>query len=810
MGVRNARIALRLGVRVFALLASSGIVACTSGLDFDGLAEAGALELSDAGVGDEFALSSEGSVSTKPDLSDAGSMSAPPQIGSSRDAGTKRDAGADAASTTLRLVTSVPGRGGTNVAPETDLSLTFNHPVEAGSGDILLLETLDDVTVDSVEVTGQRVSFDETTVDVTWEAELSHDTEYTIVIPAGAIVDSDGRPFVDWAEPGAFTFRTGLPTPVSLSSTTPEYGAVDVELDANIELEFNVDIVAGAVGSIALVEADTLEVLDEQRISDSPRITIDGAVLTYDPGVELAYEADYFVTLNEGAIRSAAGALFEGFDDDGALTFTTRAPPAPALVGTSPADDAIGVDPEANLVLQFDVPISVGTGLASVFQASDDQLVEALDVTGPRVSVTDVALTIDLTAALDNSTEYYVNISSGAVLSEFGTSYDGLDDASSFDFTTAAEPPTPLLLVSSTPMDDATDVNANANLVLVFSEAVVAGAGNITIFRAMDNTVFETIPATDDRVTIIGQTVTVDPTGVLADDTEYYVIVGAGTFESESGASYRGLLTADAFDFRTAASFSLTSTEPADDASDVSPPRSLVLEFSGPAELLGGDLVVSASGVVETIAVDGPQVTVDGSIVTVQLNAPLKYDTSYFVTLSADAVGEVGGDPFAGLSGTNAWNFSTVTACDANESLGPNGACFYVFATMGSEVNWDDARLACRSHDDGWDLAALRSANLQTFIEGLAAAEAPGEQLWIGASDAGTEGQWLWVTDDTQFWEGGIGGSVVGSQYANWKSDQPSGDSQNCARILPESDGWQWADAPCDETYGFICEGPTN
>jgi len=44
--------------------------------------------------------------------------------------------------------------------------------------------------------------------------------------------------------------------------------------------------------------------------------------------------------------------------------------------------------------------------------------------------------------------------------------------------------------------------------------------------------------------------------------------------------------------------------------------------------------------------------------------------------------------------------------------------------------------------------------------------------IWLGGSDAGTEGNWIWDGDNDgigpQFWSGGPGGTPVGGLYANW------------------------------------------
>jgi len=60
---------------------------------------------------------------------------------------------------------------------------------------------------------------------------------------------------------------------------------------------------------------------------------------------------------------------------------------------------------------------------------------------------------------------------------------------------------TPPTILSLSPADESTDVSVNTNLVMIFSEDVFAGAGNITIRRSSDNIAVETIGVTSGQVT---------------------------------------------------------------------------------------------------------------------------------------------------------------------------------------------------------------------------------------------------------------------------------------------------------------------
>ena len=63
-----------------------------------------------------------------------------------------------------------------------------------------------------------------------------------------------------------------------------------------------------------------------------------------------------------------------------------------------------------------------------------------------------------------------------------GNSYAGIADATTLNFTSAADNVSPTL-VSSSPADNATGVAVDANIVLTFNESVDAESGNITLFK---------------------------------------------------------------------------------------------------------------------------------------------------------------------------------------------------------------------------------------------------------------------------------------------------------------------------------------
>ncbi len=103
------------------------------------------------------------------------------------------------------------------------------------------------------------------------------------------------------------------------------------------------------------------------------------------------------------------------------------------------------------------------------------------------------------------------------------------------------------------PADNATAVSPTTNLVLTFSENMSAVAGkNITIKKTSDDSTVETIDATNSKVTVTGNQVTINPDTILSDLTSYYVQIESGAFVDSATNPYAGMSATTAWNFTTA------------------------------------------------------------------------------------------------------------------------------------------------------------------------------------------------------------------------------------------------------------------
>ena len=104
----------------------------------------------------------------------------------------------------------------------------------------------------------------------------------------------------------------------------------------------------------------------------------------------------------------------------------------------------------------------------------------------------------------------------------------------------------PPSLLLSAPTAGATGLSVGSDLVLTFSEDVLAGAGNIIFTDTTDASDNFNIPVTDPRVTIVNNVVTVDLSAQLLEfNSGYEVTMASGVFTDTGSTAFAGLSSGD-------------------------------------------------------------------------------------------------------------------------------------------------------------------------------------------------------------------------------------------------------------------------
>ena len=106
-------------------------------------------------------------------------------------------------------------------------------------------------------------------------------------------------------------------------------------------------------------------------------------------------------------------------------------------------------------------------------------------------------------------------------------------------------------LLSTTPVDNYTNVSPTANIILTFTESVSKGTGNIYIVRTSDNEIVETIAIGSGQVTGSGTTWTIDPSITLGAGVSYAVRIDPKVFVDADGTVFKGISNNTTLNFTT-------------------------------------------------------------------------------------------------------------------------------------------------------------------------------------------------------------------------------------------------------------------
>lgn len=224
---------------------------------------------------------------------------------------------------------------------------------------------------------------------------------------------------------------------------------------------------------------------------------------------------------------------------------------APLLMIKNPSDDATSVATGSNLGATFNEAVQAGTGNITIKKTSDNSEVEIFNVaSSPQLTFSAKQVTINPTANLEVGIGYYVQIDSTAILDLSGNAYAGIfdPDTTSWSFTSDNTPPVLTSLSPATP----TKAHAGTRLMAQFNESVQAGTGTVTIYKASDDSLVETVDVTTPgAIANNGGVIAIVRSVVLEPNTAYYVNASAGAVQDISGNPAAAITGTSAWTFTT-------------------------------------------------------------------------------------------------------------------------------------------------------------------------------------------------------------------------------------------------------------------
>ncbi|HSW07390.1 Ig-like domain-containing protein [Aquabacterium sp.] len=559
--------------------------------------------------------------------------------------------GADTSAPVLQAVS--PADNSSSAAIGANLVLNFNEPMKAGSGSISIFNA-NGTLVDSIAANDTaQVRFNGNSATVDPSFNLVAGRSYFVTISADAFTDLAGNAYTGFGGSTAWNFSTTSSdtTAPLLTTLTPSDDATAVAIDADLVMAFNESVFAGS-GNIIIRSGS--QVVRTIAIGDTSQVTIEGSLVHISPAGNLNTNASYSVTIAAGALRDAAGNSFAGLLTTTDWTFNTASATdiddypygtetqGVVVVNAAPTSGSIEVPGDNDLLY---VDLVQGVSYTFTLQRT------AGGLSDPYLGLFDPSVQLvaddDDSAGSGNSRISYTATETGthylAVLDYYDEGTGGYTLRATTQDTVA---PT---LQSFTPADGSTRVAVGANLVLKFSETVLAGSGSIQVLNSSGQVLREIHANDTSAVTINGSTITIDPGANLPAGSSFTVTIDADAFHDASGNDFAGLAGSTAWNFSTATAAGTDDYPLSTDTTGVVPTTGVAVRarIDSPAD---GDLfkVALEAGVTyrfdmiapQTEAVDpylalyGPQPEV-ALIAYDDDSGPLPFDAQLYFTPSA-------------------------------------------------------------------------------------------------------------------------------------------------------------------------------
>lgn len=477
-----------------------------------------------------------------------------------------------------RLVATSPGNGDAGVPVNALVMLNFDEPLNT----VNFLRGIR-VVASGVSLPGSfALSDGNRRVTFTSAAALPANTLHAIVVDT-EVTDLVGNPLDN---PGSITFDTTNVGDIVFPTVTqvdPINGATGVATNAVVRLQFS-----ERINPLTVTESNFFISLQSFgiRVPGSVTVAANGRSATFTPDAPLLGNTAYFV--QAFSITDLAGHQVSF-----ASTFTTGGgadATGPTVVTVSPPAGATNVPVNAHVVVQLSEPVSTLSvnGAAFTLTQSGTPVAGAITLSNDRRSVT-----FTPTNALATSSNYTINVStltdlSGNAMTPFSSSFT--TSASSTADTTRPS------VLSVSPLNNATGVAVNTQIVVTFNEVIDATTVN-------SNTVSVTIDSFSGIVpgsyAVNGAALTFTPASPLPANVRVRVSIFnvrdlANNENNFFGSSF--VTTADTPDTTPPQVVMVT---PSDGATNITINTPVILTFSEPLDpntLFGNNIALFANG----------------------------------------------------------------------------------------------------------------------------------------------------------------------------------------------------------------------
>ena len=224
-------------------------------------------------------------------------------------------------------------------------------------------------------------------------------------------------------------------TSPTVTNYSPADNATNVSGSADLVISFNENIQKGT-GNILVKEGGvTTQTIDVT----SAAVSVSGNTATINPA-DFTLGAAVNIEIAAGAFKDLSNNNYAGIADATTWNFSIVAPDVtpPTVTNYSPVDNATNVSNTTNLILTFSENIVKGAG--NILVKENGITTQTIDVTSASVSVSGNTATID-PSNFTYDAAVNIEIAAGAFKDLSDNNYAGIEDATTWNFTVQAAPP---------------------------------------------------------------------------------------------------------------------------------------------------------------------------------------------------------------------------------------------------------------------------------------------------------------------------------------------------------------------------------
>lgn len=218
------------------------------------------------------------------------------------------------------LVASSPSDESYGVLASSNIVLTFNEDVHAGTGNIVISNAVGDTRTINVADASQA-TIAGNTVTLNPATNLQSNSAYSVEMASGVIVDATGNAYAGLSGVNVLNFVTVDLMAPTLISTYPSDSSAGVLVGSYIGLEFSEMVQAGSGSFVLSNGAGDTRVID---VADTSQVIFNGSVVFISPTADLLPSSQYSLQFSSGVIVDMHGNSAAGMLSADALNFSTE------------------------------------------------------------------------------------------------------------------------------------------------------------------------------------------------------------------------------------------------------------------------------------------------------------------------------------------------------------------------------------------------------------------------------------------------------------------------------------------------------